>query len=88
MTEGIKGDESNFACPSFLSLQTYRLAGKHRVGARMLFSLIVSFISEALAAFIERLTERLMNNGLCEGSLVAADLLLMKCFKPVILYGL
>lgn len=45
VTEGIKDDESNFVCPSFLSLQTYRLAWTHVVWAKMLFSLIVSFIS-------------------------------------------
>lgn len=44
VTEGIKDDESNFPCPTFLSLQTYRLAWKHNVQAKMLFIFTVPFI--------------------------------------------
>lgn len=46
VTEGIKDDESNFACPSFPSLQTYPLDWKHNLWARMVyFYLFVSLIS-------------------------------------------
>lgn len=37
VTEGIKDDGSNFACPSFSPLQTYRLAWKRAARAKMLF---------------------------------------------------
>lgn len=58
VTEGIKDDESNFLCPSFLSLQTYRLASKHNARAKMLFIFIVPFIFKTLAAFIKCLNEK------------------------------